>query len=159
MPMTTTNRNTNGVQGRSRERDRQVQSADRLLQVLVGLANAGLLNVSITLTVGGSLVSGILIGDKQYSEEMTDAMREAVPPSIKSAYAPIFDVLQGAGAMHSQVPGEVDLEPAYIHLKEARFLAAGIVTPADQPVLWRGRVAAVDGFFLGHLSEPEESTS
>jgi hypothetical protein len=42
--------------------------------------------------------------------------------------------------------------PGFIHLRNARFLAGDQMVPTNRPVLWRGRITAVDGFFLGSLS-------
>ena len=41
--------------------------------------------------------------------------------------------------------------PNYIHLADAPFFSADGTPIAGQPTLWRGRIAAVDGFILGRL--------
>ena len=41
--------------------------------------------------------------------------------------------------------------PEYVHLRAARVISGQGLVPQGIPMLWRGRIAAVDGFAIGSL--------
>jgi hypothetical protein len=125
---------------------------DWFLAELVRRANEGGLSVGVTLCVGGTLVSGSLIGGRAYFESIAESAAGAPRDSVEAARARAF--LRSPAALYaaaSDEPPEPDDEPlAYIHLARARFLAAnGRPIPGKTGLLWRGRLGAVDGFVLG----------
>lgn len=115
---------------------------DWFLESFVQLANGSNLSVSITLTVGGSTVTGVLCGGLEYFRGISGLLGEG------------FDPVTNVGeAMYG--PGTVRGPATYIHLKDARICApGGEATPSrDQPgVYWRGRLSEVSGFLFGSIS-------
>lgn len=133
---------------------------DWLLSQLVSLVNDFQLEFGVTLNVHGTIVSGTMIGGKQYLEEMAGLMGasstseqgdgttfEQVMAEFFRSWIPLLDKRKGTD---DEIPAPA---PRYIHLRDARTLmGGGTIVPSKGGVLWRGRVAAIDGFSLGSLS-------
>jgi hypothetical protein len=132
---------------------------DWFLAELVRRANEGGLRVGVTLYVGGTIVSGELIGGRDYFEGIAEHAAAATPDAATAERARAF--CRSPAAMYRAAWGDTDeLGPeedplAYIHLAHARFFTGtGQPLPDGHGLLWRGRLAAVDGFVLGAF-EPE----
>ncbi len=132
---------------------------DWFLAELVRRANEGGLSIGVTLCVGGSLVSGSLIGGRDYFEGLAENVAAAALDSESAGRARAY--FRSPAAMyrldgHGRREVAADPEPlAYIHLVNVRFFtAAGVPIPASQGVYWRGRLSAIDGFVLGALEPP-----
>lgn len=132
---------------------------DPLLVVLVRLAHREL-EMGMTLTVGGLLVSGTLVGGRKYFEGVANQFRNAPggTPGVGAAVAEAFDgvavELYGSrtqGESNNDGEGdeasEQDLRIGFIHLRDVRVL-----DPQGHSATgawWRGRLSAVDGFMFG----------
>jgi hypothetical protein len=132
----------------------QATAPDWFLQHLVLLANAGGVEAGLTLVCGGTIVSGILVSGADYVRGFREEFTADLPPESKDAVGPLFDFLAGP---YSGTPDGEDGPAAertmYIHLRDARFYAAGqLPIPANRGVWWRGRLASVSGFSLGQLT-------
>ena len=123
---------------------------DWFLQQLVSLANRGT-GVQVTLVVGGSMVSGTLIGGKQYFEGVGKTLASAtvndaggfsgdLQKQIASSYAGL-----GEQAYAEERPA---MSLGFVHLRDASVWHGETHTPHS---LWRVRLSAVDGFSLGAL--------
>jgi len=127
------------------------QSVDWYLQSLVSICNASDLEIGITLTVGGSIVSGLLIGGRKYFERFAKQFSEAWPGEGKEA---IRLALAKSASLYDKSADDKQ-EPAagvqYIHLADARVFH-GQQSVASTGVLWRGKINAVSGFSLGNLT-------
>lgn len=133
-----------------------VGSRDWFLQSIIEVVIAHGVEFGITLVVGGSVVSGILISGKKFFEEIgnaTLAMSE-IEGDIQSVlgngwkqYTSIYDAPKNA-------PDDWQGPPTgFIHLKDARFFAPGQQPiPTRQGLLWRGKLEAIDGFSFGNFS-------
>lgn len=138
-------------------------TVDLVLQELVRIFNSGDSDEGsgITLSVGGILVSGYLIGGAKYIEhfishvsgegtqdtERTQKVAGYLEP-LREFYRPPQD--------HSEVDPAWQY-PVYIHLKNARFFhPGGPAIPTNKPIWWRGRLSSVDGFSFGVLSAAPE---
>jgi hypothetical protein len=130
------------------------ETTDSYLQILVKMVNdvEERISLPITLLVGGTLVSGLLIGIREYFESFAEeftktfADREAAA-SVRESIVPDLSA-----------PSEGDPLPQYIHLKDARYYGApGGPIVAGPGVLWRGRISEVGGFHYGRLTPlPEQ---
>lgn len=131
------------------------QSVDWYLQKLVSIANSSGIQFGITLVVGGSVVSGQLVGGQKYFEEFAREFAEAWPgerrEDIRRAFASNAEIYQ-----RSPQEDEKGFPPQFIHLIDARCFYPGSQLPNNRGVLWRGRINAVSGFSLGMLSTDEE---
>jgi hypothetical protein len=130
------------------------RQTDWLLQWFVQFVNQTPLEVGITLSIGGGLVSGILISHQQYFEELA---RDFSKP---------FEAFEGPEAEHVKalllgfvgpVSGEGEREPArqFLHLRNARLYSARGEAIPSAGALWRGKISAIDGFSMGGLNTEE----
>lgn len=125
-----------------------VDEKDWFLQDLIEIANSGKMSFDITLTVGGFLVSGTLIGGKEYfegfGEEFSFGLKGEAAEKVKAAFSK-------NGEMYSTSTGPA-MPPSYVHLKNAHFFhTSGTPVPENRGVWWRGRVSEIAGFSLGAL--------
>lgn len=124
-------------------------SVDWLLQYVVDLANAGVQQTPVTLTVPAGIVTGVIVGGDQYLEEFRDTFASHWPESASKT----FNSLVEEWKQNYQGPIEGDNNAAYIHLKDARICLNGEqLTPAPG-MLWRGKINAVTGFTIGLLED------
>ena len=139
----------------------QVESpgGDRLLHTLVTLADDQGLSVSVTLYVQGLIISGQLIGTKEYLEGLAEQLEQhgrAVRPQAKDVldgFVRAFRELaetEGTDREARLLNGE-DTVPSdrsrYIHLMNARAITSD--GGRFHTAWWRGRIERVDGFAFG----------
>jgi len=100
-------------------------SVDWFLQSLVALSNKYDFELTITLTIGGSLVSGKLISGKKYFEKLAETVSEAMPAGNQEAVINFFakpaETIYGKD--NQQDPN--NKSPQYIHLENAYIWAPG----------------------------------
>jgi len=126
-------------------------SKDWFLQFLVNLANKNRFELDITLTVGGILISGTLVGVKQYFDELStffaNPFDSGKNPDIKETFKQIGDQCACVA------PSEQTETPSYIHLKNVNFAnAQSRSIPGNAGLWWRGRISEVQGFSPGKLA-------
>ena len=127
---------------------------DPLLQLLVKVvedSDAGVngmtpFHFDVTISVGGMLISGELVGAKTYFEAVqtfAEGLGETTGSFFKTLTEPALEaVRERDNSTHS---------PRYIHLVRAAFLLDH-AAPIAPGVPWRGRLSSVDGFFFGQLA-------
>lgn len=124
---------------------------DYFLQALVELVNGaadGGLSFGITLQMGGLLVSGTVIAGDKYFEQFGETFAGAFDNGdrVKQAIARFGDRYRDGRA--GQAANDAGV--GYIHLENCRF--GDVNALSHFAPLWRGRIAEVDGFFLGLLA-------
>jgi hypothetical protein len=128
---------------------------DWFLALLVDHVNERGGEIPLTVTVGGSVVTGTLIGVGEYYERTAEDLAEVFPSRADAITA----ALNQAGAesvdavkRHKEQvrKGETELEtPHFLHLRDVRYLSAG---PRTQASLWRARIDDIAGFSLGEAT-------
>jgi hypothetical protein len=127
---------------------------DWFFQLLIQLVNGADFTFGVTLTVNGVLLSGQLVGGKQYFEGIAEEFSSAftdpqVAENIRggiSAHGKIY--VNNDGSYKQESP-----PPTFVHLKNARvFHNSGTPIPTNRGVWWRGRIEEVSGFMLGELN-------
>lgn len=123
---------------------------DFLLQHLVTIANNTGLSMGVTLIVGGGIISGQLIGGKEYFELLKASMLSSTSnvEGVGEAFGQIFEEYS---KIYTAPPEEKNL-PTFIHLKQAMIFSPGQTPIPSNGLLWRGRIASVAGFSLGSFS-------
>jgi hypothetical protein len=121
---------------------------DPLLLAIVEIATRfddrteGVAKVAITLQIGGMLVSGHIVSNREFlqSRPLTDKILDACRSCSKLEPAP------------QDHPADDPLQ--FIHLSGASFFIPGNHPfRLDRDHCWRGRLSDVSGFFLGLLVE------
>lgn len=128
-------------------------SKDWFLQFLVNLANHDQFEVDLTLTVGGFLISGTLIGVRKYFDAMGHYFTDSLNFPVSSDE--IRGTFQKIGEQCSCVsPSEKTETPSYIHLMNVRFYDAqgNAISTGKVGEIWRGRISEVQGFSPGVIS-------
>lgn len=136
-----------------------VPPKDWFLQFLVNMANKRQFELDITLTVGGILISGTLVGVRQYFDEL--AAYFASPFELGKNSDEITTTFKKIGDQCSCVsPSEQTETPSYIHLKNVIFHDAQGKPISQRPgTWWRGRLSEVQGFVPGRLRIFETASS
>lgn len=117
---------------------------DGVLRLFVRLADKEQLhNMDVTLTVGGTLISGKMVGKKQYFEGVVEKAAESIGGDTATS---LFKLFAGIASE----PHADELKPDFIHLKNAKILKGDGTFIAD--IWWRGRLSAIDGFSFGSLN-------
>jgi hypothetical protein len=130
---------------------------DPWLATFVRIANRGGGEVQVTLNVGGTLVSGKLVGAKEYFQGVINEFQKAtegLSPQSVAYWRDIGKQIAELPAAPKEEEGKEELVnlPAFIHLMNARFFYPNAKPiPANRGVWWRGRLDAVDGFAFGEL--------
>ncbi len=124
------------------------------------MANADAFPIPITLSVSGMLITGMMISGERYFKEFSGVFTNQINAYVKPE---TLTAIQEAFQKHAQVykpdptPTAVVLGLMYIHMMNARaFLSDGRPIPTWDGMLWRGRVDAVDGFWVGRIGEVED---
>jgi hypothetical protein len=125
------------------------QALDEFLVALAGTADAAEeFELTLTLWVGGAIVSGTLVGASVYLEGISVLLEDLDSERVlTSSFRRLSEHLQEA---RMDVPdGDV---PAFIHLRGAHSLSpSGAAIPTGPGVWWRGRLDAVDGWCIGEF--------
>ncbi|WP_416149438.1 gas vesicle accessory protein GvpU [Salipaludibacillus sp. HK11] len=129
-----------------KEIDLYNDNGDPTIEYLVELCNTAGYTFSVTLSIKGSIVTGKIIGRKQYFEEMSHLFERDGLEVIAEGYKEFSKVFDA----------EEDLEedmktPYHIHLKDAKYVSSNGLFPQNG-MMWRGRIKEIDGFSLGNLT-------
>ena len=131
---------------------KSLPDSDWFLEILVKWANGKdgntLVGTGITLSLKGLLVSGSLIGYREYFEGIASLAEKSNGNSEMVGF--VADTIRGIAEKISKF----DMPVEYIHLKDAHFYLGGNKEiPANAGVYWRGRLSEIDGFTIGLLSQ------
>ncbi len=127
---------------------------DWFLRLLVQTVNGTETFYTITLNVGGLLVSGELIGGHKYFEGISEELKKAgLDIEGVGLIKSLGDRYIKEREQEQDSESKTFMPPVCIHLRNARiFHPAGTPIPTSSSIWWRGRLNAVDGFSLGALS-------
>lgn len=123
---------------------------DAYLHIWVYLANRLGLEASLSMTMGGVVVSGTLISIETWQREMESQIRAAnteTPDAVEGMLKGLTEARIRITA--DELVEDPDKEYQFVHLKEATVYGAG--SPFEVP-LWRGNIHSVDSWWLGHLA-------
>ncbi|MFL6283860.1 MAG: gas vesicle accessory protein GvpU [Pyrinomonadaceae bacterium] len=103
--------------------------------------------ISITLNVGGILISGDVISEEEYLKEFMNGVLSRSLKNFLGTNKELKDKLENVDKPKKR----------FIHLKNAKFLIPGAppVPAGKEGALWRGRLESIDGFFYGRLDTKE----
>jgi len=137
---------------------------DWLLRAIIKNYSQSGYEIGVTLTVGGSVISGLLISGRSYFAELAK-MLVSNSVSEDDIFAELADDLGGLGAeiydKPTDAPDDWQQSPiTFIHLKGARFHAPGHAgIPLKDGFLWRGKLASIDAFSIGSFVVGDSDTN
>lgn len=137
---------------------------DAVLATIVAMVNtfeSG--GFGITLTVGGSLVTGILISGTEYFQRFAEFWPQSTNTKLGETLKKIFmDVAEDFGKQakeqfeeHASGDYKTTSPLQFIHLKDARVATPSGLVPTHFGLLWRGRLSEVQAFSWGVLQMDE----
>jgi hypothetical protein len=143
--------------------------SDWWLATLVDLANRSGLTMPITLSVGGLLVAGTLVGGKDYFEGVAKLVADSIEDSDLSesirqlfsipmeAYQPSEEPSENEDTDQAKAEDRPEPPPSFLHLRGARIWGPNAFTsiPNNEGIWWRGKIEDVDGFLFGELRAGE----
>ena len=124
------------------------RQTDGVLQWFAQFVNATPFRVPMTLTVGGNLISGEMISEEAYFEQLAANFSGALPEENKDTGKKLIQMLQPVHDADSEERPVCQ----FIHMQETRVFADAGKPIISSGVLWRGKISSVDGFSLGSLS-------
>lgn len=126
-----------------------ISTDDAVLLMLLTLVEEDGIEVEVSLTVGGVVISGILIGASTYYEGVTESLKLLQDTTMSKFLSKKFSSLKDAYAKQKQEDSEKDAQtfsPSFIHLKQAVYLPAKAESKHMTNTWWRGKISSVDGF-------------
>lgn len=126
--------------------------ADWFLQTLVSMVNDNDMEISATLFLGGSIVSGLLISGNKYFAIFGDEFSDSFPGLDPESKKTMSDSFARHGAIYTDPELKSDELPNYVHMRDAHTYTGESEVPQNRGVLWRGRLSEVGGFWLGIMS-------
>ncbi|RZM78704.1 gas vesicle accessory protein GvpU [Leptolyngbya iicbica] len=133
--------------------------SDRLLQALALVPEKTSIELGITLNLDGLLVTGFVISQEAYFEQLTQGIRETkADDEMKSL---LEDFLTELKEPIIKSTAEKATFPRFIHLRDAKlYPSEGKGMPSLGSTLWRGDIDSVSGFCLGEMySSPKQITA
>lgn len=121
---------------------------DWLLQWLVKFVVSTKVELGVTLSIGGNLVSGLLISHDDYFDQLAQDLAAPLGQYDNGAEKSLKEIIL------SFKPGDLAQDTSdfhFIHLKDSRTYSTDQSPICESGVLWRGRIAAVDGFSVGQI--------
>lgn len=115
-------------------------------------------SLAITLTIGGSLVSGLLVSPRRWFKEYGEIFASAfenqdLADTLKADYETTGNEIADRAKKNAEENYDQASENVkYIHLVDAVVFAGSKPLPTQGKLIWRGRVSEVSGFSLGMLS-------
>ncbi|MEU5945122.1 hypothetical protein ABZ793_06115 [Micromonospora sp. NPDC047465] len=127
---------------------------DVVLQILAKGAQEGGLELGVTLSVSGGLVTGTLVGRDRWFQELGDFIEQAADrPDARSLADELGELMSEVGKPADGEDGFVStLQYVFIHLINARYVQGSQLMPNQGTMLWRGRISEVAGFSVGTLA-------
>lgn len=108
-------------------------------------------DLSLTVTVGGTLVTGLLIGEQEYFSRVGTMFSRGVP-GLSAESRESLDRFWSTWVDRREQSPEDKVRLAFLHLADAHVIVGdGIGVPRPAGVLWRCRLDAVDGYFFEQL--------
>jgi hypothetical protein len=129
---------------------------DAFLRALVNIVNTSdpKIELGITLSVGGTQVSGKVISGDTYFELFSQAFATSFGFKDAATTESVRESINSYGVAYrgEQLNDPDRLPPNYIHIRDAKVFGHGGDPFPDNGSLWRGKLSSVNGFHLGTLS-------
>jgi len=139
--------------------NQQPSKIDDLLKALVMVPEKTSLEIGITLNVNGLLITGFMISQQTYFEEITAQVNSNKTDSeTKASLTKFFGDLKDT--LLSKSTSDDDYFAPFIHLRDAKiYPSEGRGMPTFGHALWRGDIRSVNGFSLGEMSPAQIKNS
>jgi hypothetical protein len=137
----------------AKKESEQIGTDDAVILMFLNLVDENGIEIPITLSVSGAVISGTLINASTYYAEITESSKLPNTTISKIMYKNFSDLKE---AYAKQKQEEADKEAkenslTFIHLKDVKYLSAGVQPTSSSSNWWRGRISSIDGFSFDTL--------
>ncbi len=134
----------------------QMSTNDAIILMFLELVEEDGIEVDVTLSVNGTIVSGTLIGATAYYEGITESSKNFHDSTMSKIISKKFNDLKEEYAKQKQEEAEKESKDksnsfTFIHLKNAKYLNAHNQDAHSSGTWWRGSITSVDGFSFNSL--------
>lgn len=134
----------------------QMSTNDAIILMFLELVEEDGIEVDVTLSVNGTIVSGTLIGATAYYEGITESSKNFHDSTMSKIISKKFNDLKEEYAKQKQEEAEKESKDksnsfTFIHLKNAKYLNAHNQDAHSRGTWWRGSITSVDGFSFNSL--------
>ncbi|WP_102232255.1 gas vesicle accessory protein GvpU [Metabacillus schmidteae] len=129
----------------------QMSTNDAIMLMFLDLVEQDGIEVGVTLSVKGAIISGILIGATAYYEGITEASKNFDDSTMSKIISKKFHDLKEEYAQQKQQEAEKESKDkanpfTFIHLKDAKYLNSHGELSHSKGTWWRGKIESIDGF-------------
>ena len=108
--------------------------------------------MDLTFLVSGLVVSGTVIGGREYFDVLADQLVGKWQEGEDKDRVGAFYRDHGNVYGNWEEDGAEIILPSYVHMKNAKIFNPGTApTPSNEGVLWRGKLASIDAYWFGLL--------
>ncbi|WP_299089042.1 gas vesicle accessory protein GvpU [uncultured Metabacillus sp.] len=135
------------------KKEQQTGTDDAIILMFLDLVEEDGIEVEVTLSVQGAIISGTLIGASAYYEGVTEASKHLQDSTMSKIISKKFGDLKEAYAKQKQEEAEKEQKGSlktFIHLKHAKYHSKPTQLPNGS--WWRGRISSIDGFSFDLLN-------
>lgn len=133
-------------------KNRSALEVDPMLRAMVAVAERSPLELGITLTIKGLIITGFMVSQETYFNSLIEGLGTISQDNeIKSSLQEFLSQLKDKLAQNNgSASGQV--QPNFIHLRNVKiYPSEGRGMPTYGDALWRGHIDSVDGFSLGEM--------
>ncbi|MDL4840380.1 gas vesicle accessory protein GvpU [Aquibacillus rhizosphaerae] len=137
----------------SNKKQDQVTTDDALLDMLLSLVEEDGVELAVTLTVNGAVISGYLIGASDYYEGITESALALQDNTLSKIIAKKFNDMKNAYVKQKQNDEENNEKtPTFIHMKNATYFKLDKQDTSGNTTWWRGRISSVDAVSFDYFT-------
>lgn len=135
----------------------QIATDDAIVLMFLDLVEEDGVEVEVTLSMNGAIISGALIGASAYYEGITEKAKKLSDKTMSKILSKKFGDLKEAYAKQKgEEKEEEDKETkensyTFIHLKNAKYLSVSSQSTTGSGTWWRGKISSIDGFSFNSL--------
>ena len=140
----------------AKKESEQIGTDDAVILMFLNLAEENGIEIPITLSVSGAVISGTLINASTYYAEITESSKLPNTTISKIMYKNFNDLKEAYAKQKQEKQEKADKEAeenvlTFIHLKDVKYLGTGVQPPSSSSNWWRGRISSIDGFSFNSL--------
>ena len=140
----------------AKKESEQIGTDDAVILMFLNLAEENGIEIPITLSVSGAVISGTLINASTYYAEITESSKLPNTTISKIMYKNFNDLKEAYAKQKQEKQEKADKEAeenvlTFIHLKDVKYLGTGVQPPSSSSNWWRGRISSIDGFSFDTL--------
>lgn len=130
----------------SNKKQEQNPTDDALLLMLLSLVEEDGVEIAVTLTVNGAIVTGDLIGVSAYYDGVIESSKELRDHTLSKIITKKFNDMKEEYVKQKQEDEKNSgTTPTFVHLKNAKYVGGDKKeATSSRTTWWRGRISSID---------------